>query len=102
MTAALQLDGVRYSYPDAGRPAFYGVSLEVEEGELVLVLGESGCGKSTLLRAAAAAWCRTSTAAGWGRAGRPRPASTRALRPAPALLAAHAGLVFQDPGGAAG
>jgi energy-coupling factor transport system ATP-binding protein len=49
----LAFDRVTYSYPGAAQPALDGVSLEVEEGSLVLVLGTSGSGKSSLLRAAA-------------------------------------------------
>jgi energy-coupling factor transporter ATP-binding protein EcfA2 len=48
----LGLESVTYRYPGAGTDALEGVSLEVEEGELVLVAGLSGSGKSTLLRAA--------------------------------------------------
>jgi energy-coupling factor transport system ATP-binding protein len=94
MNPALQLEGVRYAYPEAPRPALDGVSLEVEEGELVLVLGESGCGKSTLLRAALGLVPHFHGGRLEGRvvtAG----LDTRTYRPA--AIAARAGLVFQDP-----
>jgi energy-coupling factor transporter ATP-binding protein EcfA2 len=48
----LELDGVSYTYPQAGRPALRDVTLEVAAGELVVLAGTSGSGKSTLLRAA--------------------------------------------------
>lgn len=46
----LTLDRVGKTYPN-GVHALGGVSLEVELGEIVAVIGGSGCGKSTLLRA---------------------------------------------------
>jgi sulfonate transport system ATP-binding protein len=48
----LVLDRLGKTYPN-GVHALGGVSLEVELGEIVAVIGGSGCGKSTLLRAVA-------------------------------------------------
>ncbi|MGB3743591.1 MAG: ATP-binding cassette domain-containing protein, partial [Xanthobacteraceae bacterium] len=48
----LVLDRIGKTYPN-GVHALGGVSLEVELGEIVAVIGGSGCGKSTLLRAIA-------------------------------------------------
>jgi sn-glycerol 3-phosphate transport system ATP-binding protein len=46
--ATLTLDNLKKSY--AGREVVHGVSCDVADGELVVVVGPSGCGKSTLLR----------------------------------------------------
>src|SRR5438067_3294711 len=48
----LMLDRLGKTYPN-GVHALGGLSLEVELGEIVAVIGGSGCGKSTLLRAIA-------------------------------------------------
>jgi sulfonate transport system ATP-binding protein len=48
----LVLDRVSKTYPN-GVQALVGISIDVELGEIVAVIGASGCGKSTLLRTVA-------------------------------------------------
>jgi energy-coupling factor transport system ATP-binding protein len=46
----IRFDEVTFRYPEAARPTLEGVTLEIPEGELCVVVGETGTGKSTLLR----------------------------------------------------
>src|SRR5437867_1088140 len=46
--AIVQLRDVRKSY--LGNEVIHGVSLDVADGEFIVIVGPSGCGKSTLLR----------------------------------------------------
>ena len=54
MAAIIQAEHLEYTYPGAddapGVPVFEDLSLTVEEGSFVAVLGSNGCGKSTLAK----------------------------------------------------
>ena len=79
----LALDGVGKVYPNGVR-ALDGISLEVEPGEVVAVVGGSGCGKSTLLRAIS---------------GLDRPTQGRVVLDGETIASPHEkiGIVFQEP-----
>jgi len=47
--ASLELDGLTKRYPD-GFEAVKGLTLDVADGEMMILVGPSGCGKSTALR----------------------------------------------------
>ena len=48
--AKLVLTGVKKQHPGANAPALAGIDLEVESGQVLVLVGPSGCGKSTALR----------------------------------------------------
>jgi cell division transport system ATP-binding protein len=46
----IRFENVGKTYPRSTQPALRGISLDIERGEFVFVVGQSGSGKSTLLR----------------------------------------------------
>jgi ABC-type sugar transport system ATPase subunit len=46
--AEISLSNVKKSYGD--NEVIHGVSVDIADGEFVVIVGPSGCGKSTLLR----------------------------------------------------
>ena len=87
------VDGLSFSYP-GGPPALRDVTLELREGEIVVLLGPSGSGKSTLLRALAGLVPHFH---GGRFAGRVEVGGLDTRLHGPAELAGTVASVFQDP-----
>lgn len=53
---ALSLHNLSYRLPGADRPLLQGISLSLEPGQALGIIGASGSGKSTLARLIAGSW----------------------------------------------
>jgi energy-coupling factor transporter ATP-binding protein EcfA2 len=92
--ALASVEQLTFAYPGAERPAVDGVSIEIEPGEFVALLGGSGSGKSTLLRALAGLVPHFH---GGRFAGRVLVAGHDTRTTHPARLAGTVATVFQEP-----
>jgi energy-coupling factor transport system ATP-binding protein len=91
---ALELEAVSYSYPGASAPALRGLTLEIAQGEFVVLAGGSAAGKSTLLGVA----CGLVPHFHGGRFdGRAQICGMSLREHGPAALATEVGTLFQDP-----
>jgi energy-coupling factor transporter ATP-binding protein EcfA2 len=88
------VDQLTFSYPDAPCPSLTNVSLRIEPGEVVALLGPSGSGKSTLLRALAGLVPHFH---GGRFEGRVEIDGRDTRRTGPAELAGRVASLFQDP-----
>jgi energy-coupling factor transporter ATP-binding protein EcfA2 len=89
-----RIERLAFSYPGSAAAALCDVSLELERGEVALVLGRSGSGKSTLVRALAGLVPHFH---GGRFSGSVSIAGLDTRRAAPAALAGTVATLFQDP-----
>jgi len=90
----IHFDHLSYTYPGATGPALQDISLNLPDGELILLIGASGSGKSTLLR------CLNGLVphfSGGALRGNVRVEGLDPVAATPRVLSRHVGFVFQDP-----
>lgn len=90
----IRFEHLTYRYPAAWTPVLHDLSLQIREGEFLLVMGPSGVGKSTLLR------CLNGLVPhfyGGTIAGQVRVAGRDPVALGPRGMADAVGLVLQDP-----
>ncbi len=90
----IQISNLIYTYPGADRPALRGVTLEIPDQALCLVIGPSGSGKSTLLRCLNGLIPHFS---GGSLSGSIRVNGLDPVRLTPHEMSQVVGFVFQDP-----
>jgi energy-coupling factor transporter ATP-binding protein EcfA2 len=91
---ALELHAVTYTYPGAAAPALRELTLEVADGEFVVLAGGSAAGKSTLLGVASGLVPHFHGGTFEGRA---EICGLDLRSHGPAALASEVGTLFQDP-----
>lgn len=48
--ALFEIKNLTFTYPEAEEPALKNISIDIEQGDFIVICGKSGCGKSTLMR----------------------------------------------------
>jgi energy-coupling factor transporter ATP-binding protein EcfA2 len=95
LETVIELEALSYVYPEASGEALRGISMRVENGETILVVGRSGSGKSTLLRVMNGL---VPHFFGGRFQGRAMVAGLNTRTATPVDLSGKVGTVFQEPG----
>ncbi len=90
----INFEHVSFTYPTGGAAALSDVSVQLPDGELILVMGPSGAGKSTFLRCINGLVPHFS---GGTLSGQIRVRGMDPLQVAPQGMSRYVGFVFQDP-----